>query len=129
MDLALNELTKIETQIANVKYFEELFDLIRNQLKSIKGLGELYICDTALRIGAYKKLYPMRIYLHAVTRKGARALELDYKADYLYLPSCPPEFMDLEPHEVEDVLCIFKDKFKSNKKTENEEIIKKSWCY
>lgn len=52
-------------------------------LEDVPGIGELYICDTSLRISAKLDLFPKGVYLHADTRLGA--------------------------HEIEDALCIFKD--------------------
>ena len=42
--------------------------------KQIKGIGELTIYDTALRIGFYLDIYPDKVYLHAGTREGAKRL-------------------------------------------------------
>jgi hypothetical protein len=57
--------------------FDELFNLIGAAVKPIPGIGELYVYDTALRIGAKLKLFPIKVYLHAGTRVGARALGLN----------------------------------------------------
>ena len=67
-------------EIEQSKTFDDLFRLIDKKLESIKGIGELYIYDTALRIGAKKRLLPKKVYLHAGTRRGAQALGLDGKA-------------------------------------------------
>ena len=52
---------------------------------------------------------PERVYLHRGTRKGARALGLDWRADSLDPRVLPKELADLEPREIEDFLCIYKD--------------------
>jgi hypothetical protein len=44
--------------------------------------------DTALRIGAKLKLFPTKVYLHAGTRLGARALGLDDSAATLKVLCC-----------------------------------------
>lgn len=54
--------------------FDDLLTLLEQLLIPIKGLGELYVYDTALRIGAKVGLLPRRVYLHAGTRVGAKAL-------------------------------------------------------
>jgi hypothetical protein len=53
--------------------FGDLFHLVGAALDSIHGLGELYVYDTSLRIGAKLNLFPDRVYLHAGTRLGAGA--------------------------------------------------------
>jgi hypothetical protein len=49
------------------------------------------------------------VYLHAGTRRGARALGLDHGSDSVSPNQLPPALRRLQPHEVEDVLCIYKD--------------------
>ena len=88
--------------------FDGLFDLVDAILKPIAGVGELYLYDTCLRIGAKLALMPKRVYLHAGTRKGAQALGLDGHAKALEVALFPTELQQLEPHEIEDLLCIFK---------------------
>jgi hypothetical protein len=98
-------------------------------LKPVDGIGELYIYDTALRIGAKLNLLPSRIYLHAGARVGARALGFAGRLKYIELRDLPKEFQKLEPHEIEDVLCIFKDKLKQMEfDISDEEIVRRSWC-
>jgi hypothetical protein len=90
--------------------FEALFRLVDAGVKPIPGIGELYVYDTSLRIGAKLNLL---VYRHAGTRLGARALVLDGSAATLRVSALPREFRSLEPHEVEDVLSIFKDELKT----------------
>ena len=98
-------------------------------LEPISGAGELYVYDTSLRIGAKSNLLPTKVYLHAGTRVGARALGLDGQAKTLEVSMLPPEFRQLEPHEIEDVLCIFKVDLKAaGTKRPEGNIIKRSWC-
>jgi hypothetical protein len=52
-------------------------------------------------------LEPDRIYLHAGTREGARALGLGGTA--LSKSELPKAFHRLSPGEIEDCLCIYKD--------------------
>lgn len=77
----------------------------------IKGLGELYRYDTALRIGWNVGLEPDRVYLHAGTRKGAKNFGLPWKQTSLERSELPVALQDLRPLEVEDILCIYKDRF------------------
>lgn len=84
--------------------------LIERLVGRTRGIGELYVYDTALRIGAWLELFPGKVYLHAGTRWGARALGFDPKARALEVSELPQELQQLEPYEIEDLLCIFKDK-------------------
>jgi hypothetical protein len=60
---------------------------------------------------------------------GARALGFAARAATLDVSELPAEFHALEPHEVEDVLCIFKDKFASSRRTRALPIAtRRSWC-
>lgn len=91
--------------------FNELFEEICNS--KIKGIGELTVYDTALRIGAYLNVKPLTIYLHAGTRKGAQTLGMDYKKQiYLDMKKFNKAFQRLKAYEIEDCLCIYKDNFK-----------------
>src|SRR5215510_13117137 len=59
------------------KTFERLHFEVEKVARSVGGLGELYIYDTALRIGAYLRISPAEVYLHRGTRDGARKLGLN----------------------------------------------------
>lgn len=115
--------------IAQSRNFDGLFALLHGLLSSIKGIGELYVYDTSLRIGAKLGLLPTKVYLHAGTRLGAKALNLDGTANALEVSKLPSEFQQLEPHEIEDILCIFKAKLKAvSAKHAADRITKCSWC-
>lgn len=91
------------------KSFHELWQLIRKILGTVTGLGELYIYDTALRIGAYLNILPERVYLHAGTRTGAKAFGIMSRhTEWLDVDELPAPLKELPPHEVEDILCIYK---------------------
>lgn len=111
--------------IANTNSFDELFHLLDTLLRPIEGIGELYIYDTSLRIGAKLGVLPDKVYLHAGTRIGARALGLDHRGDVLDVQTLPRELRRLEPHEIEDLLCIFKDEFEPG---DTKSLAKRSWC-
>ncbi len=87
--------------------FHDLFCLIKDAVQPIHGIGELYVYDTALRIGAFLQLVPDRVYLHAGVRVGARALGFS-GGDFILCSDLPTEFTALQPHEIEDCLCIYK---------------------
>lgn len=103
--------------IARADSFDALHVLIAGQLREVAGIGELYLYDTAFRIGAYLRLLPTRVYLHAGTRDGARALGLEYRRQTLEMSEVPAELRHRQPHEVEDILCIFKDRFVSGERS------------
>jgi hypothetical protein len=112
LSIARDILLANKKSIKEIKNFDDLFVLIDNLLKSVKGIGELYIYDTSLRIGSYLGHLPTKVYLHSGTRIGAR--RLGFKNKYVIeMNELPKEFQKLEPFEVEDILCIFKDKLKN----------------
>jgi hypothetical protein len=98
-------------QIARARSFDKLHSLIELTVGSIPSIGRLTIYDTALRIGAKIGLWPQRVYLHAGTRVGASRLGLNAADGTLSPSSLPAPFQDLEPRQIEDVLCIYKDDF------------------
>jgi hypothetical protein len=112
--------------IARAADFDDLHGLINRILEPVPGIGELYVYDTSLRIGAQLNLLPTQVYLHAGTRAGARTLGLDTSGPTIKPSSLPRELRTLPPHEIEDILCIFKDKFRAKPTTEH--IVARSWC-
>ena len=78
-------------------------------------MSEPKVYDTAFRIGAKLNKLPTKVYLHTGTREGAKALGFDGKVKSIGVYELQPEFQKLEPYEIEDILCIFKDKFKQMK--------------
>ena len=103
--------------IRKSKNFEALIKLISEITDPITGLGSLYVYDTSLRIGAKLDLSPEKVYLHSDTSKGYKALmgikrlenncrtiEVDKLRDCL-------KNGELDPCEIEDFLCIYKDCF------------------
>lgn len=89
--------------------FDELFRAVDEAIGGIHGIGPLTVYDVACRIGAYLKVKPKRIYLHAGTRAGARALGLGRGVDTLEISDLPPAFRRLKASEIEDCLCIIKN--------------------
>jgi len=97
--------------------FHELHSLLLQVLGGVHGLGELYVYDTALRLGASRgrSHYPEFIYLHRGTRLGARVLGLAASASYIARDQLPAPLRTLEPFEAEDFLCIYRDQFRNVK--------------
>jgi hypothetical protein len=91
--------------------FESLHELVNQQIRSIPGIGELTVYDTALRIGAKLHLEPKFVFLHAGTRVGAKRLGIDVRRKYVDVRELPQPLRRLSAREIEDVLCIYKDWF------------------
>jgi hypothetical protein len=103
---AENILQRDSDRLREAKSFAELHNHVEKALGQIRGIGPLSVYDIAHRIGAYLKLEPQLVYLHAGARDGARALGLD--ANTLRPQQLPNELHVLSPAEIEDVLCIYK---------------------
>lgn len=108
-------LFKSKTKIESCTTFDELFHFLEDEIGKIDGVGPLMIYDTALRLGAKLGLKPEKVYLHAGTRSGAKALGLDCKNKIIEIEKFPEPIQQLEPYEIEDFLCIYKDDLKSVK--------------
>lgn len=93
--------------IATCESFDELHSLVHLRIRPIRGVGELMVYDVTHRIALAKKLVPTKVYLHAGTRKGARALGI--RGVSVDLKVFPDEFQALSAAELEDLLCIYKD--------------------
>jgi hypothetical protein len=127
LEEASTRLLTASKRIAACNNFEDLINLIENIVGPISGIGELYIYDTSFRIGAFLGMLPRRVYLHAGTRTGAKALGFDGRVKSVAVENFPPEWKILKPYEIEDVLCIFKDKIK--KRISLDALKKRSRCY
>jgi hypothetical protein len=105
----------IPKKLKGMKSFDELHAHVTATCLGIKGIGQLYIYDAALRIGAALDLSPELVHLHAGTKKGVKALGLNAKNSSLPVNAFPKAIQKLKPHEIEDFLCIFKDELKAFK--------------
>lgn len=112
LQTAFQKLRVREDTIQACGSFEELHNLIKSTLESIAGIGELYCYDTALRIGARLNLHPQTVFLHAGTRKGASLVTNIRGKDSLGKDCLPLDLQRLPPEQVEDILCIYKEKIK-----------------
>ena len=82
-----------------------------------------------MSIGAKLNLFPTKVHLHDSTRRSVRALRLDHSAATLKVSALPKELRALESHELGDILCIFKDEFRTTRAMPMaKDIIKHSWC-
>ena len=99
--------------LRSARSFADLIARVNTAVRPVHGIGELYVYDTALRLGGHLRLLPREVYLHAGTRRGARALGLDHSSASVSPSQLPAALRRLRPHEVEDVLCIYKDWLRS----------------
>jgi hypothetical protein len=107
-DNLVDNIKKIEDALT----FDELLKIVESC--KIKGVGELACYDTANRIGAKLGLPPDLIYLHAGTRNGAeKLLGRKLKDKTIRKTELPNPFQgdDITPAEIEDILCIYKNRF------------------
>ena len=109
-------LLAIEDRIETAKSFSTLHNVIKDAASELKHIGRLTVYDTALRIGIKLGLDPDHVYLHAGTREGAKFFNVDTKEEHLPKSSFPVELDKLEPYEIEDLLCIYKDELQHLKK-------------
>jgi hypothetical protein len=100
------------TEISLVKTFDELYEII-NAVKN-HYITELTVYDVAQRIGAFKNIYPEKIYLQSGTRIGAENLlgKLG-EAKFLLREDLPSPFQrpDFTLADIEQILFQYKDEF------------------
>ena len=86
--------------------FEDILaELKRN---AIKGIGPLTLYDTATMLAFPDGKFPARVYLHAGTAKGARAIGVIGKeADMQVFVKICPDFQKLSTAQIEDFLCVY----------------------
>lgn len=104
-------LLQVLPALEKAQSFDTVHELVSSTIDPIHGIGELVVYDTALRIGARLGLEPDKVYLHAGTRVGAAKLGLPTSDAYIEISELPPELRRLKPHEIEDVLCLYKHRF------------------
>lgn len=104
----MRQLLAAQSKIAKAKDFEDLHQVVKALIKPIKGIGDLTVYDTALRIGAWLKIEPSKVYLHAGTRIGAKKLGLNVSHHSIEVNAFPRAFHKLKPREIEDALCHYR---------------------
>ncbi len=93
-------------EIGRVQTFDELHRLVCDATKGVRRFGALARYDTAVRIGAWRRLRPEKVYLHCGTRKGARELGLVSIGSVVEKDELPEELRVLGADDVENFLCI-----------------------
>jgi hypothetical protein len=104
-------LQAIGRKLAKSADFSALHRLVEDRIGSINGIGALTVYDIAHRIGAHFGKAPRLVYLHAGTRLGARVFNAS--GDSFDPKILPKAFSRLEPSEIEDCLCIYKDELRN----------------
>lgn len=96
--------------------FEELFNTINEIIGSQKGIAGLTVYDIATRIGLHQtpKIAPEKyIYLYRGAKAGAKALlgrNVKYREPFEVFKDLP-ELKGKPAWQIEDILCIDKNKF------------------
>lgn len=106
----------IATDLERTRRFHEAFDLVQSAFRSVRGAGELAVYDATDRICArLGHVSEHVIYLHAGARVGARRLLggriPNGDAWGIMYHQVPGGFREFSTHEIEDILCLYKDDF------------------
>lgn len=90
--------------------FESIHDKVAEFAKQFFGIGDLTIYDTATCIGCPKGIFPKVVYMHLGTQEGANALGVtgSIAEKKQFVAKCK-DFERLEPIQIEDFLCIYKN--------------------
>jgi len=108
LEEAKGRLLSAEAALRHSKTFDELFHVVKREIGGTWDIGELMIYDTATRLGVHLGLEPEKVYLHSGTRAGASALGLGQGQEAIEVAELPEPLQQLQPHEIEDCLCIYK---------------------
>jgi hypothetical protein len=105
----IDQLLTRECYGTQVKDFDELHDLLKYIAPN--GVGPVTIYDVATRIGAYMKLSPKSLYLHAGVRIGLHALygKRVFPEERVTIEKLPTSLQSLPPDEIEDLLCAYRE--------------------
>lgn len=114
--LIKNLLQDIEA-FSTLNTFKEIIIWIHKNLP--KGIADLGIYDTALRLGLYKGISPDHIYMGVGSRIGAKQLfgkkgfsqiiqSLDGMINYIPKQYFPKELQVLDTYHIESFLCIYR---------------------
>ncbi len=107
-----NRLLSRENEINSANTFDDIYEIINSEKNEY--ITELTVYDVAQRIGAFKNIYPDKIYLQSGTKVGAENL-LGRLGDIKFLlredlpsPFQRPEFTSAD---IEEILFQYKDEF------------------
>ncbi|MDO9099689.1 MAG: hypothetical protein Q7V53_02945 [Caldisericota bacterium] len=110
---AESSLLAFEMEIRKASTFEELHQVVKDALFFVKGAGDLYAYDTALRIAARRgsDLLPDKVYLIAGAKEGAKHIFAQGagRATVMESAAFPREFQKLMPYEIHNLLCSYRN--------------------
>jgi len=112
LEQATQALAARKSRLRSCKSFADLFTTVEELVGVIPGIGELYVYDTAQRLGANLGRQPTQVYLHRGARDGALNIGMDPNKSTLEISDLPGAFKLLSAEEAEDCLCIYKDHLK-----------------
>jgi hypothetical protein len=117
-----SDLTKLKDNLLkrkqDIKYASDFANLLEvvEECK-VKEVGDLACYNVANRLRSRLGKYPKFVYIHAGTKKGLENL-LGQKVKSRYLNkfdlSEPFKSSTLTCHEIEDILCIYKERLKKS---------------
>jgi len=87
--------------------FQNVYDWVKSIVARVKGLGATTAYDVARRLGAWLRLEPVEVYLHAGTAAGARKFGVE--GERASLSAFPKEVQLLGATHAENFLCIYKN--------------------
>lgn len=93
-------------QPEDFKDFQSVYDWAQSIVARVKGLGATTAYDVARRLGAWLRLEPVVVYLHAGTAAGARKFGIE--GEIVPLSAFPKEIQSLGATHAENFLCIYK---------------------
>jgi len=107
---ALRALRAQKARLASARSFDDLHDALGVIARGIRGLGPVWVYDSALALGAVLKHRPRDIYLHAGVAQAAKHLGVTGKV--WKRAQWPSEFVasKLSADDLESFLCCFKDR-------------------
>jgi hypothetical protein len=99
------------TQCEDAATFKDIHEVVSQCVRPPFKNAPLLVYDVALRLGAYRRLRPREVYLHAGTQQGAQAVLGERGLALRVQPAeFPAAFSVLEAQEIEDCLCRCKEK-------------------
>lgn len=111
LETVAKELLRHASKLRACRSFDDVFQIVEGA--RVPKFGDLAVYDTALRIAAKLGHRPTKVYLHAGTRDGCKALGLPFREKTLDPQVFQRPIQALRPHEIEDFVCIYKDDFGS----------------
>jgi len=91
--------------------FAGIFEITEAVKSEMKGLGDLWSYDTALRIAFNRgeKYYPQSVFIQQAVTKGIKRIFPKMTINNRSLPSSafPKAIQQLQPYEIENFLCVW----------------------